>query len=496
MTATDSESDGANGNHVSVAIIGGGMSGICIGIKLKEAGIEDFTIYEKAEDPGGTWRDNTYPGLACDVPSHMYSFSFEPNPDWSRVFSPGWEIQDYFVRCSDKYGITPHMRFGAEITDARFDEATSKWHLTDRSGETFTANVLITGVGALHNPAFPDIPGIEDFQGTMFHSAQWHHDHDLSGQRVAIIGSAASAVQIVPNIADKVADLSVFQRTPNWLIPRGDKAYSGVRKKLFRWFPVLRTLYRYLLYWSMELRFPRFLQTSGRNHKFRKICIKHLEAQIPDARLREALTPDFNPGCKRLLLSDDFYPALMRYNVHLVTDGIKRVEAGGVVTANGRTHEVDTIILATGFKATELLAPMEISGAGGTTLTQAWANGAEAHRTVTLPGFPNFFMMTGPNSALGHNSIIFMAEAQARYIIQCIGALEDGKAKQIAPKREAFEAFNARIQEDLKDTIWASGCNSWYQDENGKLVVMWPYGTVRYWRELRNVKWDEYDLVS
>jgi len=479
------------GTGPRVAIIGGGMSGLCMGIALRQAGLEDFVIYEKGANIGGTWWENTYPGVACDVPSHLYSYSFEPNPDWSHVYSPGGEIQRYFEHCATKYGLWPHIRLGREVTDARFDEGSNRWRLTTGDGEQDIADVLVSAIGALHVPKFPDIEGLDSFAGTMIHSAAWNHDLDLSGRRVAIIGSAASAVQIVPAIVDKAAHLDLFQRTPNWIIPRLDRAYPASWKRAFRNFPFLGRLHRWQLYWMLESRFPLFLRRNRRNEQEKQLALRHLEAQVPDPELRAKLTPDYPPGCKRILVSDDFYPALTRETVDLVTDPIARIEADGIVTADGTLHRADVIILATGFRTTDV-PRTEITGRGGLTLREAWKDGMAAHRTVAVPGFPNYFTLLGPGSGLGHSSIIFMVEQQVRYVLQCIWKLVERRT--IEPRPDAAARFDAAMQRGLAGTIWQAGCKSWYQDQNGKITTLWPHSTVRYWWDMRKVRFGEYTL--
>lgn len=479
---------------LKIAILGAGMSGLCMAIQLKKAGIGSFKIYEKCHKVGGTWRDNTYPGLACDVPSHLYSFSFEPNLQWSHLFSPGWEIQEYFERCVETYDLGSYIQFNTEIVNAEFDN--DVWRLRAANGEEITAHVVITGVGALHNPKYPDIAGLESFAGTQFHSARWNHDHDLTGRNVAVIGSAASAVQIVPQIAQKTNQLYVFQRTANWIRPRSDRAYSSKLKTWFRRLPFLARLYRWIIYWRMEALFPVFLQKGPANRGAKKLCLSHLNEQISDRNLQRALTPDYPPGCKRILISDDFYPVLERDNVELVTDPIERVDPDGIVTRDGKLRKVDTIVLATGFHATKLLAPMKVTGRSGLTLDEAWKNGAEAHRTVTIPGFPNFFMLLGPNSALGHNSIIFMVEAQVRYIMQCLKLLIRRDLMFLTARKKAADQYNHDVQNDMKTTIWSAGCKSWYQDDNGKVVALWPRSSLRFWREMRRMKPSEFEQVE
>ena len=473
-----------------IAVIGAGLGGLCMAIKLREAGYTDCTVYEKAGSVGGTWRDNTYPGIACDVPSHLYSYSFELNPDWSHAYSPGEEIQAYTLACVDKHGVAQQIRFGKEITRCRF--ADGCWQLESADGEAFEADVLVSAIGGLHIPSLPDIPGREDFAGAAFHTARWDHDAELAGKRIAVIGSAASAVQVVPEIAKQAAQLYVFQRTPNWIIPRGDKRYSAFRRACLEKVPGLARAYRWLLFWLAESRWPAFRENSLASRFGKLWPLWHLRRQVPDKALRAKLEPDYPLGCKRILRSDDYYPTLLRGNVELVTEPIARIEPDAIVGAAGDRREVDVIVYATGFNVFDVTGGVEIAGAQGQSLAERWAGGIEAHRTIAVPGFPNFFMLMGPNSALGHNSVIFMIEAQVRYIIQCLDALRSRGWRTMEPKREAFERYEARLLADLDKTVWTGGCSSWYQDAHGRVFTLWPHTATRYWRSLRKVDISEY----
>ncbi len=481
----------APGGTPSIAIIGAGIAGLCMAIKLREAGIHSFTIYEKADEVGGTWRENTYPGVACDVPSHLYCYSFEPNPNWSKHYSGGGEIQDYVKHCARKYDLYEHTVFGAELKAAKFNKG---WQLAFADGRTETVDFLINGIGGLHVPRFPDIEGMDTFEGTAFHSARWRHDHDLAGRDVAVIGTAASAVQLIPEIVDKVKSLTVFQRTPNWVMPRVDEVYSESSKAWFRRFDFLRLLHRLKIYLTYELRFPLFRQNKLLQALSTRAGLKHLEEQVPDPALRAKLTPDYPVGCKRILGSDDYYPALQKDNVTFVTDAVDHMTAGGLVDAAGNAHTADTVIFATGFKPFSLLEGMEIVGADGQQMADYFAQGGmRAHNTVSVPGFPNFALLTGPNSGLGHNSIILMIEAQVAYIVGCIKALSKQGAATMDVKPEVTEQFDAQIQQDLKDTVWLSGCKSWYVGEDGRNYTLWPNSTLKYRHDMRIV--DQADFV-
>ena len=409
-------------------------------IQLKKAGIDSFVIFEKADAVGGTWRENTYPGVACDVPSHLYSYSFEPNPKWSHVFSPGAEIQEYALHCAEKYELYPHLKFGHTLTTAKHEGG---WQLTFDNGHTETFDFLINGVGGLHIPNFPDIPGLESFGGTQFHSAQWNHDHDLTGKDVAVVGSAASALQIIPEIVGKVKSLTVFQRTPNWIRPRMDEAYLSSTKKRFKRFDFLRVMHRLRIYLLLESNWPAFKN----NRLFQAMALrtmkKHLEEQVPDKGLREKLTPDFPVGCKRVLVSDDYFPAIQRDNVTFVTDVIAEIKGDHLVDGLGMKHHADTLILATGFKPFSILDNIEITGRGGKRMADYFAQGGiRAHNTVWVPGFPNLAMLLGPNSALGHNSVILMIEAQVNYIIGCIKATMQQGARTIDAREDVAQRFD------------------------------------------------------
>jgi len=459
-------------------------------IKLRQAGYRRIAVYEKAPAIGGTWRDNTYPGLACDVPSHLYSYSFELNPDWTHAYSPGWEIQEYCEHCVDKYTIREHIRLNSEVLCSEYRDG--RWHLHLSDGTHHTADILISAMGGLHLPQLPDIEGRNSFSGAAFHSARWDHDVDLNGKRVAVIGSAASAVQIVPAIAAQVDKLFLYQRTPNWIIPRRDRAYSKLSRWIFSNIPGAARLYRWLLYWIAELRWPSFLRDSIFNRLGRYLGLFHLRRQIPDVALRARLTPDYVIGCKRILRSDDFYPALLRDNVELVTRGIVRIEPDAIVTADDARQVVDIIVYATGFDVFDIVGGTQIIGPGGESLSQRWRESITAHRTIAVPGFPNFFMLQGPNSGLGHNSVIFMLESQTRYVVECIEQMRERGWQSMAPRPEAFAKYQNELERDLGKMIWTGGCNSWYQDARGHVFTLWPHTCTTYWHRMRHPDFDEY----
>ena len=481
---------------LSVAILGAGAAGLCMAIKLQKAGIDNFTVLEKGPSVGGTWRDNTYPGSGCDVPSMLYSYSFEPKADWSRKFAGQAEIVDYFEGVARKYRLTPHIRFNTEVTEARFDEAAGLWRIRTAAGEEFSANVLVSGVGQLNRPAFPKIDGLDLFKGAQFHSARWDHSVDLAGKNIAVIGNGASAIQFVPEIAPKVGKLTIFQRTPNWCVPKPDRPFTEREKKLFRSMPWLVRAQRWLTWLMLERNFLAFTQGSFFGKLFERASKKELEAHISDPELRKKLTPGYPAGCKRILLTNDWFPTLARPNVHVETSHIARISENAVVTEDGVSHPADVVILATGFESTDFLAPMKIVGRGNADLNDVWAAGAEAHRGVAVAGFPNFFMLYGPNTNLGHNSIIFMIECQANYIAQCVQALQNGKLRYIDVRKEAMAEFNAALQKDMQKTVWAAGCASWYKTADGKVTNNWSSFTARYWWEMRHPDFAEYALVG
>ncbi len=477
-----------------VAIIGAGFSGICVAIHLRKSALYDFTIFEKAESLGGTWRDNSYPGAVCDVPSISYSYSFAMKLDWSRKWSPQSEILAYIEDCAHKYDVYRQIEFGTEIKHAEFDAERSVWVLTTKQGQVEEADILITGTGQLNRPMIPDIPGLAEFEGPQFHSARWDHDIDLARKRIAVIGSAASAVQLVPEIAREAAQVTVLQRTPNWILPMGNRRYSETEIRRWKDHPWLARLYRWWTYLSFEARWPLFRGNRFMQKGAEKFAERYLEEVIRDPLLRESLTPDYPLGSRRLLASDHFLPAVNRDNVDLVTDKIDHVDAKNVVTASGRKIPADVLVLATGFRSTEFLAPMEVVGRGGKTLSDVWRNGAEAYLGLTVTDFPNFFMMYGPNTNLGHNSIIFMIECQTAYIMDCLRRMDEEELSSLDLRPEVMERFNAKIQGELEQTVFAQAERSWYKTAAGKITNNWSTTTIRYWLQTRRVNLADYSV--
>ena len=480
---------------LDAVIVGAGFSGIAAGIELRRSGLDRFVILEKAARVGGTWRENTYPGAACDIPSHLYSYSFEPNPRWSRAYGKQAEILAYLEHCVDKYGLRPHLRFGQHVSSARFDEASGTWRIATASGETYVARALLLGNGALHLPQLPPIAGLDTFRGTSFHSARWNHDYDLTGKRVAVIGTGASAIQFVPEIAKQVKQLHVFQRTPPWIVPKRDRVMSMPEKWLLEHVPGAHWLRRTGLYWLMESRVLGFAYAPKLLEYAEKLVLANLARVVPDPALRGKLTPSYRLGCKRVLISNDYYPALQRDNVELVTDAIAEVTPTGVRTTDGSHREVDAIICGTGFRVTEYLSSIEITGRDGRELNAEWRKTLRNYLGITVSGFPNLFLLMGPNTGLGHNSMIFMIEAQARYAARAIEALRERELAFVDVKPQAEAAFRAELARRMKGTVWMSGCSSWYQTPDGE-VFLWPAATVDYWWRTRTVALADYELVS
>jgi cation diffusion facilitator CzcD-associated flavoprotein CzcO len=481
---------------VEVLIVGAGFSGLGLAIRLKQAGRDNFLIIEKADEVGGTWRDNTYPGCACDIPSHLYSLSFEPKADWSRLYPPQPELLDYLTRLARKHDLYRHIRLNTKMETAAWDEAAGFWRLVTDRGDEITARVLVSAIGALHIPAIPKLKGIERFKGAAFHSAQWRHDVDLTGKRVAVIGTGASAIQFVPQIAPKVGALTLFQRTPPWVLPKIDGPIGPAQQFLFRRLPGYRRAFRALIYWINEARALALVNNSkaiqiGEAYA-RRVIAKH----IKDPELRARVTPNYRMGCKRVLLANDYYPALARPNVEVVTDGVAEVKAKSIVDAAGVEHPVDAIIYGTGFDVTDSLKNLPITGRAGVSLREAWKDGARGYYGITVSGFPNYFMLLGPNTGLGHNSQIVMIEGQINYVLSALKKLDAGKLRAIDLKPQVLDAHDRRIQARLQNSVWQKGgCVSWYLDSTGRNVTLWPGFTFDYVAKTRNVKLEEYEAA-
>lgn len=475
---------------VTVAILGAGISGLCMAIRLKAKGIESFALFEKADRVGGTWRENTYPGVACDIPSHLYSYSFAPNPNWSRVFSPGDEIQQYCEHTAESEGILPHIQFGAEVQQVIHQDGCWLIKLTD--GRSFTADFVVSALGALHIPFTPKFEGIDQYKGELFHSARWDHDCDLSGKRVAVIGSGATAIQIVPAIATTVEHLTVFQRNPAWIVRRRDKPYSNSTQKWIRRIPLIQRLWRWFFYWVLEAR-GRFMRKGSRVGKYlEKRAREHMRRHIHDPDMLDQLTPNYTIGCKRILLSDDYYATLSRTNVALVTNPIAQFTETGIQCQDGTEHSFDVVISATGFRPLDVTGFIDVVGPGNQRLSDKWDDRIEAHRTVMVSGFPNFFFLLGPNSGLGHNSVILMIEAQVEYVLECLSLLDRHGKRQIEPLPESMDAYQEHLDSGMRRTVFAGGCNAWYTDDNDKNFTLWPYSTAKFFWEMRKPQAKEY----
>jgi len=475
-------------------VVGAGFSGLCAGVQLREAGFHDFVILEKGARVGGTWRENTYPGAACDVPSHLYSYSFAPNPRWSRAYGEQAEILAYLERVADTFGLRPHLRFHHAVTEAQFDELAGVWHVRTDRGD-FTARALMLGNGALHIPQLPDVKGLDRFTGAKFHSARWNHGYDFKGKRVAVIGTGASAIQFVPKIAPKVDQLHVFQRTPPWIVPKRDREIGARERWALEHVPGAHTLRRTALYWAMESRVLGFAYAPSLLTYAEKVVKRFIAQQVPDRALRAKLTPSYRLGCKRILISNEYYPAMQRPNVELVTDGIAEVTATGVRTTDGVERAVDAIVCGTGFRVTDYLSSIRVVGRGGTELDEAWRTSLRNYLGITVSGFPNLFLLMGPNTGLGHNSMIFMIEAQARYAVQALSAMRRDKIAFLDVRPEVEAKFRDQLAAKMKGTVWMSGCQSWYQTANGE-VFLWPAATVDYWWRTRTVALSDYDTRS
>jgi cation diffusion facilitator CzcD-associated flavoprotein CzcO len=481
--------------HVMVAIVGAGFGGIGAGIALREAGLTDFVILERAGAVGGTWRDNTYPGCACDVPSHVYSYSFAPNPGWSRSFSGQPEIWRYLEDVTDRYRVRGHVRFGAEVTEARWDSGTATWRLQTTRG-TLTADVMVLAAGPLSEPACPDIPGLDSFPGEVFHSARWNHDVSLAGQRVAVVGTGASAIQIVPELQPDVASLMLFQRTPAWVLPRRDRPISPARQRLYRRVPATQKLARLGLYLSREVTVGAFVRRPSVLRAMRRLAVAHMARSITDPGLRAKLTPDYVMGCKRILLSDDFYPALARPNVTVIASGLAKVDGAVLTAQDGTTCEADAIVFATGFRPTDMPIAERILGARQISLADTWRGDMAALRGTTVSGFPNMCLVIGPNTGLGHNSMIHIIESQLAYIRDYVTTVARlGGTAALDARPGAQERWNEALQRRMARSVWLTGgCISWYLSAPGRNPTVWPGSTIAFRRATRRLDLAEYEV--
>jgi cation diffusion facilitator CzcD-associated flavoprotein CzcO len=479
-------------NHHHVIVIGTGFAGLGMAIRLLQYGMTDFVVLERAADVGGTWRDNRYPGCACDVPSQLYSFSFELNPSWTCSFSGQQEIWDYLRRCAERYGVRPHIRFHHEVLNAAWEHPRRRWRVRTTCGE-LTSDVLITGTGALSEPNIPNIPGLPSFRGTVFHSARWDHDHNLRGRRVAVVGTGASTIQFVPLIQPTVGSLTLFQRTPAWIMPRGERRIRSFEQRLYQAMPSLQRLVRAGIYCGRESLVPGFAVNPRLLTLAEVIARAHLRRQVVDPELRAKLTPDYTIGCKRILISDNYFPALTQSNVEAVASAITEVGEDWVQAADGTRRQVDTIICGTGFHVTDMPMASWLHGRDGRTLAEVWSGGAQAHRGTTVAGFPNLFMLVGPNTGLGHTSMIYMIESQLDYTIDALRHLRRTGAAAVEVRPEAQVAYNRAVQRRMQGTVWTTGgCASWYLDSHGHNTTLWPTFTWRFRRGTRSFQLAEY----
>src|SRR5579872_1595249 len=483
--------------NVDVLIVGGGFSGLCMAIKLLEAGTNSFLLIEKSDDIGGTWYDNRYPGCACDIPSHLYSFSFEPSPDWSRMYPGQQEIHDYLKRCVERYELTSHIQLNTRFHEAVWNESEGAWHASAGEDMRICARVLVSGIGALHVPQYPQLKGIDSFSGPKFHSSNWNHNVNLEGKNVAVVGTGASAIQFVPQIAPRAGRLFLFQRTPPWIVPRMEFPIEEKWKRRFRRYPLIMRAFRQLIFWRQEFRVLGFLGNRFVRGKATEIATHHLEKQIADPKMRAALKPNYELGCKRVLVSDDYYPALMKSNVELVTTGISEVREHSILTEDGGERPIDVLIFGTGFRATEPLIGIRIVGRAGVEIHDAWRERMSAYLGVTVSGFPNLFLLLGPNTGLGHNSVVLMIEAQVRYVMSCLQLMKRHRRQVLEVRSETQKQFVADIHRRLAGTVWQSGgCHSWYQDQRtGENTALWPGSVVSYVRRTRSASAGDYELT-
>ena len=481
--------------HHDLAIVGSGFAGLGMAIEAKRAGIEQIIVLERADTLGGTWRDNHYPGCGCDVPTPLYSYSFAPNPYWSHLYARSDEIRSYLERCADEFDVRHLIRFGSEVTGARWDDERQRWQVLIDHEPALTASFLVGGFGGLSRPAYPDIDGLESFEGKVFHSAQWDHAADLAGQRVGVIGTGASAIQLIPRVAKAAHRVDVFQRTPPWVVPKLDRRITAAEQRLYATLPVTQKALRAAIFSITEAvgiaitRYPALLAIGER------WSARHMRRAIADPQLRAAVTPNYRLGCKRILPSNDYYPAIARDNVTLVADGIDRITSRGVLTSDGTEHPLDVLVCSTGFQIEEVFMHLDVQGRDGLTLTDAWASGIEAHRGTTIAGFPNMALLSGPNTGTGSTSQVYMIEAQIHYVLELLSELRGRCGGSIEVRAEAQRAYNTWLQKQMQRTVWLrGGCHSWYLDSEGVNRTLYPGLSSGFWRSLRRVRADEYTV--
>ena len=481
--------------HTRVAIVGTGFAGLGAAIRLRQRGIDDLVVLERADDVGGTWRDNTYPGCQCDVASHLYSFSFALNPEWTRTYPLQPEIGRYLRETAEQAGVLPHVRFSSPMLDARWDEDARRWTITTPH-EVRTADVLVLANGPLSEPKLPDVPGLDRFRGTTFHSAAWNHDHDLTGERVAVVGTGASAIQFVPHVQRNAGEMVLLQRTAPWVLPHPDRPIREWQRRLFRRVPLAQRLVRLWCYWYRELELIGFAKAPFLMKAVARVGRRHIAAQVPDRELRRVLTPTYRPGCKRLLLSNDYYPALASSNVTVVPAGVAEVRERSVVATDGSEHEVDTIIFGTGFHVTDNPVMGLVRGRDGRSLAETWGDdGMRAYKGTTVRGFPNLFLLAGPNTGIAHTSLVVMIEAQIHYLCEALEHMTRHGATTVEVGEAAVDAWNDDVQRRMRPSVWnTGGCASWYQDAQGRNPTLWPDFTWRFCLATRRFDADAYEV--
>lgn len=482
----------SNTSFPKLVIVGAGMSGLCLGIQLKKAGFDNFTILEKSSEVGGTWFENTYPNAGCDVPSYLYCYSFAPNFNWSMKYARQAEILSYFKDCAERFGLRSHIRFETTAESATFDEGNGLWGVTTDTGDELSANVFVSAVGQLNRPHIPSFDGLDDFEGAVWHSARWNHDIDLTDKTVAVIGNGASAIQFVPEIAEKVKQLYLVQRTPSWIQPLSNYRYPKWARWSFRSVPLCARLHRLWIYWMCEWRIIAFREGGTVNREYARRLRRQMRRQLPQDQWPQ-LIPNYSPGCKRILLSNDYLQTAQQDNVELVCEPLQRFKRDGFVTEM-RTRAIDAVIFATGFKATEFLQPMKIRGRGGLDIEDAWNGRPKAHHGMTTPGFPNLFMLYGPNTNLGHNSIIFMTEQQVKYVIRCLRRLKKSNSDLMEVRQAAAESYDAHVQHQLRSSVWAGDCTNWYKSADGSIPNNWWGSATAYWARVRRPKFSDFEF--
>ena len=486
-----------NTPHARIAIIGAGFGGLAMAIRLLESNIQDFIILEKASEIGGTWRENQYPGAACDVQSHLYSLSFSPKTDWSKRYAEAPEIYQYMQTLTTQHQLQSYIRFNTEVSSARYLENKCIWELKLSQTEILTAQFVIFASGPLHVPQIPYIAGIEKFTGKVFHSSQWDHNYDLNNKNVASIGTGGSAIQYIPEIAEKVKQLYVLQRTAAWVIPRDERRYLPIEKRLFDRFDWFRKIHRARLYWTNESRVVPIMKPQVMKYA-QKLAEAYIRHQVKDSATAEKLVPNYIMGCKRILVSNKYYPSFNRKNVELITDDILELTEDSIITQDGKKRAIDCLIYGTGFVTDPriYLKSFSCTGLNHIELTEAWKNGAESYYGISTKGFPNLFQLLGPNTVLGHNSVIFMIESQVNYILQLIEMTQKTQSQAIVVKADTQDQFNQHLQSQFTNTIWQSGCVSWYQQEDGKNFSLWPTYTWKYWLKTRKVNPADYRFLN